>query len=110
MLENLRNIFSAPETKASRTTQLIQLQSTGRALWTPRDYATLAHEGYVANAIVHRAVKLVAESAASVSFIAYEGAQARRIRSSICSSGPSAQGAGGVPRSGLRASAARARA
>ncbi|MEW6451172.1 MAG: phage portal protein [Pseudomonadota bacterium] len=77
MLERFRKFLSAPETKASRTTEVVYLQSAGRARWTPRDYAALAREGYVTNAIVHRAVKLVAESAASVSFIAYEGAEAR---------------------------------
>jgi len=66
-------IFSAPQTKASRTAHLIALDSGTRARWTPRDYAALAREGYLANAIVHRAVKLVAESAASVTWLAYEG-------------------------------------
>jgi hypothetical protein len=28
------------------------------ARWTPRDYAALSREGYVKNAIVHRAVRL----------------------------------------------------
>lgn len=77
MLERFRKIFFAPEAKSSRTGEIVCLQSPGRARWTPRDYAALSREGYVANAIVHRAVKLVAESAASVSFIAYEGAEAR---------------------------------
>jgi HK97 family phage portal protein len=69
--------FGAPETKASRTGRLLTLESGGRARWTPRDYATLTREGYVKNAIVHRCVKLVAENAASVAFLLYEGAAAR---------------------------------
>jgi phage portal protein BeeE len=32
------------------------MESGGRASWTPRDYAALAREGYVRNAIVYRAV------------------------------------------------------
>ena len=42
------------------------LYVTGRPVWTPRDYAALAREGFQRNAVVHRAVRLVAEAAASV--------------------------------------------
>jgi HK97 family phage portal protein len=73
MLERLKSLFRAPEAKASRTARLIALEHTGRARWTPRDYAGLAREGYLQNAIVHRAVKLVAESTASLRFLLYEG-------------------------------------
>ena len=64
----------APETKASNTAQVITLQTSGRARWTPRDYAALTREGYLRNAIVHRAVRLVAENAASVNWLLYDGA------------------------------------
>lgn len=63
----------APEKKSSRTAQLVAFQSQGRARWTPRDTASLAREGYMKNAIVHRAVKLVAEAVGSVAWLAYEG-------------------------------------
>src|SRR5436853_541941 len=65
MRNMLKNLFRPPEVKTSRVAQLIQLESGGRARWTPRDYAALAREGYIANAIVHRAVKLVAENVAA---------------------------------------------
>jgi HK97 family phage portal protein len=74
MFERLRRFLSAPEAKASRTAHLIALESGGRARWTPRDYAALAREGYSKNAIVHRAVRLVAESIGGLSFVLYEGA------------------------------------
>jgi HK97 family phage portal protein len=77
MFDRLKNLLRPPEAKASRTARLIALESTGRARWTPRDYAALAREGYVGNAIVHRAVKLVAENAASCVFLLYEGAAER---------------------------------
>jgi HK97 family phage portal protein len=38
----------------------------GRAAWTPRDYGALAAAGFRRNAVVHRAVRLVAEAAASL--------------------------------------------
>src|SRR3954468_16496359 len=74
MFDRLKKLMRPPEVKASRTAQLIALESPGRARWTPRDYAALAREGYLGNAIVHRAVKLVAENAAAVSFVVYDGA------------------------------------
>jgi HK97 family phage portal protein len=77
MFNRLKNLLRPPEAKASRTARLIALESTGRARWTPRDYAALAREGYVGNAIVHRAVKLVAENAAACIFLLYEGAAER---------------------------------
>src|SRR3954468_8798301 len=77
MFDRLKNLLRPPEAKTSRTARLIALESSGRARWTPRDYAALAREGYVGNAIVHRAVKLVAENAAACAFLLYEGAAQR---------------------------------
>jgi len=77
MLDRLKTFFRAPEVKASRTAQLVALESGGRARWTPRDYATLAREGYIANAIVHRAVKLVAENVGCCPFTVEQGAEMR---------------------------------
>jgi len=74
MLDRLKSMFRAPERKASRTARLIAIESGGRARWTPRDYAALAREGYARNAIVYRAVRLVAESVGALSFVLYEGA------------------------------------
>src|ERR1041385_1859017 len=77
MLNTLRNLLRAPEAKASRTAQLIAFQSGGRARWTPRGYAALAPGGYVKNAIVYRAVKLVAENVGSSAYLVEEGAETR---------------------------------
>jgi HK97 family phage portal protein len=77
MLNTLRNLLFPPEQKASRAGQVIALQSGGRARWTPRDYAALAREGYVKNAIVYRAVKLVAENVGGCAFLVEEGAETR---------------------------------
>ena len=74
---NLKNLFRPPETKTSRTAQVLAFESGGRPRWSPRDYAGLAREGYLANAIVHRSVRLIAENAASCAFLLYEGAQER---------------------------------
>ena len=72
MFELLRKL-TAPERKSSRTARIIALEGGGRARWTPRDYAALSREGYTKNAIVHRAVRLIAESIGGLSFVLYEG-------------------------------------
>lgn len=60
------------ESKASRTAALVALLAQGRPRWTPRDYASLAREGFARNAIAYRAVRLVSEAVASVSFVLQE--------------------------------------
>ncbi len=74
MLNYLQSLLRPPERKSSRAARLIAIESGGRARWTPRDYAALAREGYQCNAIVHRAVRLIAENVGSLSFVLYEGA------------------------------------
>ena len=61
----------APETKS---VPLIALQLSHAARWTARDYAALAREGVMANAVAYRAVRMIAEGAASVPWLLYEGA------------------------------------
>jgi len=77
MFDRLKTFFAAPEFKASRTAQVLAFESGGRARWTPRDYAALAREGYLGNAVVHRAVRMIAENAASCTFLVYEGMMER---------------------------------
>jgi len=74
MLDRLRKLLRPPEQKVSRTARLIAIEGGGRPRWTPRDYAALSREGYAKNAIVHRAVRLIAESIGGLSFVLYEGA------------------------------------
>lgn len=68
---------SSVEHKASRTGGMIAFSVPGRPVWTPRDYAALAREGYVRNPVVYRAVRMVAEAAASVPWLLYEGDEER---------------------------------
>jgi HK97 family phage portal protein len=74
MFDTLKSLLRPPEQKQSRTARLIAIESGGRARWTPRDYAALTREGYTRNAIVHRAVRLIAESVGGISFLLHEGA------------------------------------
>lgn len=64
---------TAAETKASRTARLIALETLGRPVWTPRDYQSFAREGFTQNPIVYRSIRMVAEAAASIPFLLYEG-------------------------------------
>jgi HK97 family phage portal protein len=62
----------APETK-SISPPLIALSLAGRPSWSPRDFASLAREGVMQNAIAYRCVRVIAEAAASVPWLLYEG-------------------------------------
>jgi HK97 family phage portal protein len=75
MLNFLRNLrgTAAPDQKRSRVGPLIALHEAGRPVWTPRDYAALAREGYERNPVVHRCVRLIAEAAAQMPLIAKVG-------------------------------------
>ncbi len=64
-----------PERK--HTTGFVALHLAGEARWTRRDYAGLAREGYMANPVAHRAVKLVAEAIAGLPLVAYEEGRER---------------------------------
>jgi HK97 family phage portal protein len=78
MLERLAKFLArAPESKSSRTAQVLAFDGGGRARWTPRDFCALTRAGYINNAVVHRAVKMVAESAASIPLVIYDGVEAR---------------------------------
>jgi len=69
----LRTTSARPDaTKASATGPLIAFYRQGRPVWTPRDYAALAREGFARNAIVYRAVRTIAESAATLPWLLYE--------------------------------------
>jgi len=68
-------IFAKREEKASRTGRLMQVETLGRPAWTPRDYASLAREGFAKNPIVFRAVRMIAEAAASAPWVLYDGAR-----------------------------------
>lgn len=60
--------------KASAAAPLIALHTTGRPVWSPRDYAAFAREGYARNPIVYRGVRMVAEAASSVPVRLFQGA------------------------------------
>src|SRR5574338_196682 len=77
MWSQIRKIFAPTESKSFRVPPLFALEYGGRARWTSRDYMALAREGYARNAIVYRAVRMIAESIGSLYFVLYDGAAER---------------------------------
>ncbi len=45
------------EKKKSATRSLMAYHSPGAAVWTPRDYASLARNGYERNVIAYRCIR-----------------------------------------------------
>ena len=74
MFEKLKRLL-APEAKRSVTAPLIALHQLGQPQWTPRNYEALARAGFSSNAIGYRAVRMIAEAAASLPWLVYEGAR-----------------------------------
>ncbi|QDG78427.1 phage portal protein [Labrenzia sp. PHM005] len=75
--QSIESIFrtapvAALEQKASRTGPLLAIQGTSQPVWSPRDYAALAREGFAKNPVVHRAVRLLSETAAAVPLLLFE--------------------------------------
>ncbi len=61
----------APEIKSAPA--LIALSMQGGPRWMPRDYRAFAAEGVMQNAVVYRCVRTIAESAATIPFLLYDG-------------------------------------
>nr|WP_035293913.1 phage portal protein [Brevundimonas bacteroides] len=62
---------SAPEVKDSRAGPLIALTGAGRPRWTPKDYASLASEGFGKNAVAYRCVRMIAEACAATPLVVF---------------------------------------
>jgi HK97 family phage portal protein len=61
-----------PETKSA---PLIALSLMGAPRWSAHDFHTLAREAVMGNAIAYRCVRMIAEGAASVPWLLYDGAR-----------------------------------
>ena len=68
-----RAMTNATEVKASRTAPLVAFETLGRPVWAPRDYVAFAREGFMQNAVVYRAVRMISEAASSIPLLLYEG-------------------------------------
>jgi len=80
MLSALARLMTWPRgetlaAKASRAGALIAFERLGSPVWAPRDYAAFARDGFMQNAIVYRSVRMIAEAAASVPLLLYDGGE-----------------------------------
>lgn len=58
---------------ASMTSGLVAVHAMSEPGWTSQSYHALSREGFMRNPVVHRCVRMIAETAASVPWLAYEG-------------------------------------
>ncbi len=68
MLQKLKSYLT---TKSSSTGPLIAMHTAGRSVWTPKNYAALAREGFAGNVVGYRCVRMIAEAAASIPLLTY---------------------------------------
>ena len=66
-------IKGALSRKDSAVAPLIAMRNLGRPVWTSRNYRAFAKEGYSQNVVAYRCIRMIAESAAAVPLLAYEG-------------------------------------
>jgi HK97 family phage portal protein len=81
---DMRNIFRLPfrtaapagvsEKKVAQS-GLVAIAAGGEAHWSGRSYGELSRNGFMRNPVAHRAVRLVAEAAAAVPWLLYEGTE-----------------------------------
>ena len=72
--------FTRRPSEAKSAPSLVALSQLGEARWGSREGAALTRDGYLANAIAYRAVRMVAEAAASVPLVTDHEGAARLIR------------------------------
>lgn len=61
------------EQRSSAAAGFVAWSTPGRPVWSARDYGAFAREGFQANAIAHRCVRLVSEAAASAPLLLFNG-------------------------------------
>ncbi|SFK79019.1 phage portal protein [Methylorubrum salsuginis] len=83
---------------AQKAAPLLALYGEGRPVWTSRDHGALAREGFQRNAVVHRAVRLVAEAASSLPLTLAGADDAHPLMSLLARPNPREGGAGFLDR------------
>ena len=67
------NTWFKPEQKASEAGVAISGYGAGQPVWSKRDYAAFADEGYIKNAIDYRCVVMVAQAVSSIPLLLFDG-------------------------------------
>ena len=66
-------IKGALSRKDSAVAPLIAMRNLGRPVWSSRNYRAFSKEGYSQNVIAYRCIRMIAESAAAIPLLAYDG-------------------------------------
>ncbi len=74
--EALQRLLGAQplERRGSRTGPFLAFHGHAQPVWSPRNTAAMAREGFMKNPIVYRSVRMIAEAAASVPLRLFDGA------------------------------------
>lgn len=64
---------AAPVERKAHGHALVAIEALRPPQWSGRDYAAFAREGFMQNAVVYRAVRMIAEGAAAVPLVCYDG-------------------------------------
>jgi HK97 family phage portal protein len=75
VLGHLASRTAAPPTTKSLAGPCFAFDRLGSPAWAPRDYTAFAREGFMRNAILYRSVRMIAEAAASVPLLLYQGTE-----------------------------------
>lgn len=66
-------IKGALSRKDSAVAPLIAMRGLGRPVWSSRNYRGFSKEGYSQNVVAYRCIRMIAENAAAIPLLAYEG-------------------------------------
>lgn len=75
MLERFKTWFQ----KQSQTTRAIVAMMLGQPVWTPRNYASFAKEGYQSNVYVYACVRQIAMAVAGIPWIVYRKGRGGKV-------------------------------
>lgn len=75
----MNRFFRRTQTKASATAPLFVTTGMHQPVWTPREFGTLAEEGYQKNIVVYRCVSLISRGIGSVPWHLYQGDERLQI-------------------------------
>lgn len=78
MFSKIRNALAKPAARKAGpypNAPLFALAFAGQPIWSGRDYTAFAREAYAANPVAYRAVRMIAEAAASVPLLLYDRAK-----------------------------------
>jgi HK97 family phage portal protein len=75
----MNRFFRRTQTKASAIAPLFVTTGLHQPVWTPREFGTLAEEGYQKNIVVYRCVSLISRGVGSVPWHLYQGDQRLQI-------------------------------